>query len=347
MKNKYFYNSLLFRFSAPLLFGVFIYLLVLMFFDSVNSIAENFFSREVLFVVALTYLVFESNRLVIVSLNKIYPVTRELKVRIIIQYLSALILTIFLVSISLYSYFTFVEGFNTISTELITFNSIYLFASVFYNLFFFSLVLLHKKNDAKVIKERKLRDNLEYEMQVFRNQVNPDFLFKALEIIIDELHSDKKTADDLVGKLSKIYRYTLDNKNVEFIPLKNELGSLNVLAEFIKVRYDGSFELAIKTGEPGIDLQLIPGTLALILEYAIEENIISKSLPLRVEVNSDNRMLNVEYFLNQKLNGFNPVQPRLDFLSKAYAFYSDKFKKEMLENGKQRFEIPLLEIEEE
>ena len=71
MSKTIFYNNPVFRLSAPLLTGIVIYLLILMFFDSVDMLAENFFSREVVFTIGLTYLFFELYRLVIILTNRI------------------------------------------------------------------------------------------------------------------------------------------------------------------------------------------------------------------------------------------------------------------------------------
>jgi len=345
--NKYFYNSIIFRLAAPPLFGILIYLLILMFFDSVNMLAENFFSREVLFVIGLTYIFFEGNRLVIVILNKVYPITRDLKIRIIFQYIFSILFTVIIVSIILYTYFTYIEGFNTIRTELITFNSIYLFTGIFYNLFFISLVFLNKKNESKVNKEKTLRENLEIELQTFKNQVNPDLLFQSLEVIICELHKDKKSADGLINDLSKIYRYTLDNKNNDLVTLKEELNSINPVYKIFKAKYGKSLIVDINVEDNIKEFYLIPGTMQLLLEFVLSENMINEFLPLNFKISNNGNFLLVNYKLNKKIKEINSVQNRLDFLFKAYSYYSEKGHKIWNEDGNRYFEIPLIEVEEE
>ncbi|NOX47378.1 MAG: hypothetical protein GXO89_10415 [Chlorobi bacterium] len=345
--KKYFYNSIIFRLAAPPLFGILIYLLILMFFDSVNMLTENFFSREVLFSIGLTYLFFEGNRLVIVILNKTYPATKDLKLRILIQYLFSILITVLIISSVLYAYFTYIEGFNTIRTELVTFNSIYVFTAVFYNLFFFSLVFLNKKNESKVNKEKALRKNLEIELRAFKNQVNPELLFQSLEVIIGELHRDKKSADGLIDNLSKIYRYTLDNKNDDLVTLKQEIDSLKPIYTLFRAKYGQSFSLDIKIDDGAEELNLIPGTLQLLMEFALSENIITKYLPLDFKISNHKNQLQVCYKLNKRIIEDNPVKERLDFLFRAYVYYSEKSHKMWDKNGMRYFGIPLIEVGEE
>jgi len=310
-------------------------------------LAENFFSREVLFVTGLTYLFFEGNRLVIVILNKIYPITRDLKLRVILQSLFSIFFTILIISTTLFAYFTYIEGFNTIRTELVTFNSIYLFTAIFYNLFFFSLVFLNKKNESKVNKEKALRENLEIELESFKNQVNPELLFQSLEVIISELHRDKKSADGLIDNLSKIYRYTLDNKNDDLVSLKEEVSSLKPIFNLFKAKYGNSFSLDITIDSETRKLNLIPGTLQLIMEFALSENIINEYLPLNFKISNKENKLLISYKLNKRISGANTVKERLDFLFRAYTYYSGNGHKMWNKNGIRYFKIPLFEVEEE
>jgi len=345
--KKYFYNSIIFRLAAPPLFGILIYLLILMFFDSVNMLADNFFSREVLFIISLTYVFFEANRLVIIALNKFYPVLKDLKLRIIIQYPLSILATILVISASLYAYFFYIEGFSTIRTELVTFNSIYLFTAFFFNLFYFSHVFLNKKNESKVNKENSLRQNLEVELQSFKNQVNPELLFQSLEVIISELHKDKKSADGLINNLSQIYRYTLDKKNDDLVTLKEEVNSLEPFYKLFKTKYGVCFSLDIYIDDEVLGLHLIPGTLQLIMEFALSENIINEYLPLEFTIRNKQNLLLINYKLNKRLSGINTVKGKLNFLFKAYSYYSEKGYKTWKDNGSRHFEFPLIEVEEE
>lgn len=312
---------------------------------------ENFFSREVLFIIGLTILFFEANRLIIILNNKLFPIDKNLKTRIIVQYVCSIIGTLFLVSITLYYYFVYIEGFSTIRTELITFNGIYLLIALFYNLFFFSLVFVNRKNEDKVQQEESRRNNLLMELESFKFQVNPDFLFQTLEIIISELYQDKKSADDQINNLSKTYRYTLDNKHNDLIPLKEELNSVSPVCEIFKTKYKKNLSVEIFVDKDKHGLNLIPGTLKQILEYALSESIISESLPLKISIkSSENNQLIIKYPLNKKLINETPTHQRVKLMFKAYNYYSSDFTEKdcfIEEDGYRKFTIPLLEIVEE
>ncbi|MEZ5198182.1 MAG: histidine kinase [Bacteroidales bacterium] len=350
MKDKYFYNSIGFRVAAPPVFGILIYLLILMFFDSLNMLFENFFSREVLFVIFLTYLFFEGNRLVILLNNKFFPLGTNIKFRIILQYLISIVASTLIISITLYYYFVSIEGFSTITTELLTFNSIYLITAIFYNLFFFSLIYLNRKNETKIEFEKRKSDNLNLELMAFKNQINPEFLFRSLEIVISELHRDKKKADVIIDQLSKIYRYALDNKSNDLITTKDEIRIMGYIINIFKYWYKNDLQANISVPQEMEERYLIPGTLQLILEYAISENLISDSLPLLFTVSTSEDFLIIHYPLRKKLTSCTHIENRIALLSKAYAFYLPAkspidFRAET--DDLRVFTIPLIEIEEE
>lgn len=346
MKTKLFYNNLLFRIAAPPLFGMVIYLLVLMFFDSVEMLSQNFFSREVLFVVGLTYVFFELNRIVIVLFNYLFKNAIKIRLRILIQYATSVAATICIISFILYQYFVTFEGFSTIRTELITFNSIYLFAGIFYHLHFFSMMFLFKKNESLVNRELSKKNKLELELTAYKNEINSVFLFQSLEVIIAELHKSKKQADELIDKLAQVYRYNLDNRQNEVVPLSYEITSLNPVLDIFRAKFGPSVSLEVKIDQTD-DYQLIPGTLQTLFEFAVLNNIITDKLPLKFIISNKNDSLLIQYKVNEKVSLAGNNKHRIEQLTKAYNYFADEGFKDVRENGFQNFEIHLLQVEEE
>lgn len=346
MHKKLFYNSLAFRVAAPPLFGIVFYLLILMFFDSVEMLANNFFSREVLFSICLTILFFELNRMVVLIMNRGFKNSDKLVLRVGLQYLFSFIITIVGVSISLYLYFVNIEGFSTIKTELITFNSIYIFAATFYHLYFFSMLFLFKRNDELYNAEQLNRDSLELELNAYKNQINPEFLFQTLEIIIGQFHHDKKKADELIDQLARVYRYTLDNQNNELIGIDEEIKSLESVLFIFITKYPNALKINKQINNYE-DLYLVPGTLQILFEYAVISNLVSKNMPLTFIIQSKNNKLLIHYKLNERITKDLSSEFRIEHLKKTYNFLSPDGFQSYRNNGVQYYEIPLLKVEEE
>lgn len=347
MNRKLFYNNPAFRLAAPPLFGVAIYLMILMFFDSVDMLSENFFSREIMFIFGLTYIIFEANRALIIVLNKLFSLDRSIRLRIVIQYISGIVITILLVSFILFLYFRYIEGFSTIQTELITFNLIFLLVAAFFHLYHLSIIFLYKRNDRLVENELQQKQHLQLELNAFKNQVNPEFLFQSLETVISSLYERKKKADELVDNLARSYRYTLDNRHNDLVSLKTEIDSLQAVRKIYEARFSGAIFIESNIADFGTDDNLVPCTLNILLEKAVLNNIISESLPLNFKIQLKGKSLIVAYNENKRLRSHNPKNTRMEFLEKAYKFFS---KEGIQINQKQDFisyQIPLIKIEEE
>ena len=347
MKTRSFYNNIAFRLLAPTLFGLMIYLLVLMFFDSIEMLGENFFSREVLFTILLSYIFFEVNRLIIVLCNAFFGLNEKMKLRVSIQYMLSFILSALIISLALFLYFVYVEGFSTIITELLTFNALFLLVAVFYHLFFFSLLYLGKRNDSQFEIELGKRESLEAELQAYKYQINPDLLFKSLEIIISELHQDKEVADKLLSDLSKVYRYTLDNHDNELVELNEEIKALESLFGIFKSKYLNTIALQIKLDEKSDKWMIIPGSLRILLEKALSENIISEKLKLEIDIETKEDELIFRYKVNPRIVPVIESIDRMDKLKKAYSYFSSQGIRKDISNGHLIHRLPLLEIVDE
>lgn len=343
---KPFYNNIVFRLAAPPLFGIVMYLLILMFFDSVAMLADNFFSREVLFIIGLTFLFFEINRLLIVMLNRILPVHGTLPLRMVIQFVLAQGITIALVSQTLHLYFINIEGFSTIRTELLTFNGLYIFATFFYHLYFFSQMFLYRRNDELIRTERIKKENLELRLEEYKNQINPDFLFHSLEILLYELHRDRKKADELIGQLAAVYRYQLDNRENELVDMDQELAQMEILNAIFSHRYPGSIHIHNEVKKK-TDAQLVPGTLQALFENAVLHNMISQNLPLKFSLSMNDNHFTVQHNRNERIVEPPASSNRLQHLSKGYKHLTGEEIEQHKEKSQQFYKLPYIRVEEE
>ncbi|MBK6839619.1 MAG: histidine kinase [Bacteroidetes bacterium] len=55
-----------------------------------------------------------------------------------------------------------------------------------------------------------------------RNQLNPHFLFNALASLNSLIFENQQLASDYLQQLSRVYRYTLQNKDKQTVSLQTE-----------------------------------------------------------------------------------------------------------------------------
>jgi hypothetical protein len=109
--KKYFIHNAFFRLLAPPVYGVLIYLIILLINNSLLQVNELFSSEEVYMCIGLTFLCFESARIVIFLLNRFLK-GKYAKTRLLIQLIAGTIVPTVLVMLAISLYFTYVIGFS-------------------------------------------------------------------------------------------------------------------------------------------------------------------------------------------------------------------------------------------
>ncbi|MFB7138944.1 sensor histidine kinase [Gottfriedia sp. NPDC056225] len=100
------------------------------------------------------------------------------------------------------------------------------------------------------IKEYKLQiENKTNQLKVLQSQVNPHFLYNALQSIGTlSLKNDGIKVYRLIMSLSKIMRYSMKN-NEDFVTLKDELNHIKDYLSLQNERYDGKFVYNLEVDE--------------------------------------------------------------------------------------------------
>jgi len=151
-------------------------------------------------------------------------------------------------------------------------------------------------------KEQIKQRALQHQLQALRTQVNPHFLFNALNSLNALIRQKSDNALTFVDKLSYLLRSTLQQSDEDFITLKDELDYLDAYIFLQKERFGEKFEVRINIPQDW-QTQMIPSfSLQLLIENSIKHNVISKRQPLEVEVYQEDHFLVVK----------NPIQIRKD-----------------------------------
>ena len=139
-------------------------------------------------------------------------------------------------------------------------------------------------------REQKLREeNLKYRYQNLKSQVNPHFLFNSLNTLSEIVYEDAKIADKYIQKLSGIYRYILENEEIDLVPLNKEIEFVKQYFDIQKVRDNDKILLEIDFQDAS-KFKVAPVSLQILVENALKHNSRSEKLPLkiRIERNIDN-----------------------------------------------------------
>lgn len=190
------------------------------------------------------------------------------------------------------------------------------------------------------------KENLQSQFEVLKQQVNPHFLFNSLNVLTSLIKVDPNLAESFTERLSKVYRYVLENKEKDLVNLCIELEFLNAYLFLLEIRFMKKLFIKIKIDKSFYDYQILPIAIQLIIENAIKHNTFSKAQPLKIEIFVDEQLrLNIVNNLNERETKFVSTGVGLENINRRYALVSDQ-KPEFLKTSEHFIaKLPLLKSE--
>jgi len=136
-------------------------------------------------------------------------------------------------------------------------------------------------------REQKLREeNLIFQNQTLKNQINPHFLFNSLNTLSALIPEHPESAERFILKLSSIYRYILENSTKDSVPLKSELDFISDYFILHAIRDDGKINLTIDARHPE-KFRILPVSLQILVENAVKHNMATRDKPLQISISAD------------------------------------------------------------
>jgi two-component system LytT family sensor kinase len=115
-------------------------------------------------------------------------------------------------------------------------------------------------------------------------QIEPHFLFNALNAISNRMHEDVEAADRMISQLGDLLRAAYESDHHVQVPLGRELGWLRGYAAMMAERFRGQLAFEVEA-EPGLDTAQVPRLLLQpIVENAIRHGLRDGRGWLRVDV---------------------------------------------------------------
>jgi PAS domain S-box-containing protein len=190
------------------------------------------------------------------------------------------------------------------------------------------------------------KENLQSQFEVLKQQVNPHFLFNSLNVLTSLIKIDPDLAESFTERLSKVYRYVLENKEKDVVSLSTELEFLNAYLFLLEIRFMNKIIIEINIDKSYYDFQVIPIAIQLLIENAVKHNTFSKVNPLKIEIFVDSQQqLNIVNNLNMRETKFASTGVGLENISRRYALVSDQKPWFNKANGQFIAKLPLLKSE--
>ena len=192
-----------------------------------------------------------------------------------------------------------------------------------FTLLFSAIGFFNAWKESVLEKQHLESEMLIYKYESLRNQINPHFLFNSFNVLSALVYDDQQLAVKFIRQLSDLYRYVLESRDKEVVPLAEEKKFIESFIFLLKTRFESNLDISLdlETDEKEF---IVPMSLQLLLENAVKHNEASKDRPLRIQVKRENGFVEVCNDLQVKNVGDESLGKGLYNLKQRYAFLSDK-----------------------
>ena len=274
------------QFRKNIVFGLFLYLAMLMIIGSLDQLGQSFFSQEAMVIVLLTYLNHEWS---VFSLGKARSqaiFTAGNPIRLLLYISGVIIVTIIITSLATLVYFIFIIKYFHFLTELITLMVLMVLFQILIHMYYIGKIHIEHLHAISMEQEEIQKEQLEGELENFEYEMNPRLLMECFETLISLIHRNIQDAEKYIQSLSDHYRYLLLNRHREIVELDLEIKSMEDLVYLLGKA--GENKLSVDFS--GLDhrgIRIIPGTLGYIVFYIVNNMIISPISPIKVTISLD------------------------------------------------------------
>lgn len=198
--------------------------------------------------------------------------------------------------------------------------SVFLLSIVVANL----LLLMKKMRIAEQENLRLVEEKSKAELSALKEQLSPHFFFNTLSTLSSIVRNEKKEVGlEFIGEISKTYQYTLATKQ-DLVALKEEMVFLESYVFLLKRRFGAKLSFSQELPENLLSSKIPPMSLQLLVENAIQHNVITKETPLHIRIFTEGEMICVENKLQEKESGVRSFGIGLQNLSNRYRLLSQK-----------------------
>ena len=142
------------------------------------------------------------------------------------------------------------------------------------------------------------------QLEMLRYQLNPHFLFNALNSIRASVDEDAARAKEMITRLSEFLRYSLLGESEKKIPLREEIEAVRNYLAIEKIRFEEKLDIEFKIDKAAEDFKVPCFLLNPLVENAIKHGLQTSAKPLKLKISanvSDDKLI-LEVVNSGKLN---------------------------------------------
>lgn len=188
-------------------------------------------------------------------------------------------------------------------------------------------------------EERAHKLAAEARLSSLESRIRPHFLFNTLNSIASLIPKDPKRAEDMVGKLASLLRFSLNANQAGLVPLHQEIQIVRAYLEIERARFDARLRYTIEVPEEVESIEVPPLSVECLVENSIKHVIAHRPEGGEIRVTVSTEKDRVELEVGDNGPGFAldaiPLGHGLDNLSSRLALlFGPDARLEVARNGK-------------
>jgi sensor histidine kinase YesM len=213
-------------------------------------------------------------------------------------------------------------------------------------LIFLDFYILQKQKNSIELENAELRiKNIEALNQQMRQQLQPHFLFNALNVLKSLIRRYPEKAEVFVKRLSDFLRSAFSNSSTNIVKLSDEIKLCNDYLEMQKIRFGDAIKFEFKIPDEVSGFYVPFFSIQILLENSIKHNIITVDQPLMISIYYSEKWLTVSNNLQLKGTTEENTGHGLANLSERYRMISaDEIK---IQNDGINFRVSIKILENE
>ena len=132
-------------------------------------------------------------------------------------------------------------------------------------------VRAHRQQEITLLRQAHLATQAQ--LQLLKLEMQPHFLFNALNSISSLIHSNPEAANDTLVLVSDMLRHAVETARIQEVPLREELATLRLYTQIQQVRFGERLRLTWNIDEPMLEAAVPHMLLQPLVENAIKHGL--------------------------------------------------------------------------
>lgn len=160
--------------------------------------------------------------------------------------------------------------------------------------------VIQSREDKRRLRQEAEKQSIVAQYELLKSQISPHFLFNAFNTLSALIEIDTKKASAYVDQLAVLFRKVLAYKDLDLIPLSEEMELVNAYVFLQQQRFEKRLHVAVSIDEAAKQQMVIPMSIQFLVENAVKHNVISQSKPLNIQIIAENGQITVSNNLQPK-----------------------------------------------